>query len=131
MKNVIIKFFTILTLLSCKNTQKEYLNLKFTYISNGGSEVLKNQNNTEFEFIKSKIKANRIEISIDKFATGSIPYYGKARVINDTLYLEYWTNIDEKLIPSISTASKFKYEINKVNYKIIKFNFLGNKFKQK
>lgn len=115
---------------ACKNKQPENINLKFTYISEGAAENLKQQFNRESEFINSRKTSNGIEITVDKYVTG-IPYYGKARIVNDTIYLDYWTNIDQMYIPSVLVASRFKYEIVDVPYKKIKFNFLGNKFKSK
>lgn len=130
MRKIITIVITILFFTACKNKQPENINLKFTYISEGASENLKQQFNRESEFVNSRKTSKGIEITVDKYVTG-IPYYGKARVVNDTLYLDYWTNINQTYIPSVLVASRFKYEIVDIPYKKIKFNFLGNKFKSK
>ena len=110
--------------------QPKDLNIKFTYSEQGAKNTLKNISDSEAEIIKTKKTEKGIEITVDKIVTG-IPYYGKARISNDTLFLEYWVNIDENEIPSVAVPLRFKYEINEVEYKIVKFNFLGNKFKSK
>lgn len=131
MRKIIILIITLANLISCKENNKDELNLKFKYISEGASEKLKKQNNVELELIDSEKNNGRITISIDKYVTGGIPYYGKARILNDTLYLEYWTDIDEDQIPSLILASKFKYEIDNIKYKTVKFKYLGNMFQEK
>ena len=131
MKNIIFVIFVAFSLFSCEENNHKKLNLIFTYIPEGGKETLKNQNNTNFELINSEKVKNRIIITVDKFATGGIPYYGKAKVLNDTLCLEYWTKIDEGQIPSLILPSKFKYEINDIEYKGLKFIYAGNKFYEK
>lgn len=131
MKKNLFLIIALSYLISCKKNNQNELNLKFNYISSGASEKLKRQNNTELELINTEKNNDRITISIDRYVTGGIPYYGNARIINDTLYLEYWTDIDENQIPSLILPSKFKYEVNDTKYKTIAFKYLGNKFLEK
>jgi len=127
MKNILITITVTLLLTACKSERTEDINLSFTYISSVDSDDSKQPLNFDSEISNTRKTDKGIEITVEKYVTG-IPYYGKARISNDTLYLDYWTNIDEMNIPSVIVPKIFKYEIVDVSYKAIKFNFLGNKF---
>ena len=129
MKKIITVLIAFLFLLGCKKDHPKDINLKFTYVPEGASNTVRQQFNRDLEHVDSRKTVKGIEITVDKYVTGGIPYYGKARVVNDTLYLDYWTNIDEMFIPSVIVPSRFKYEIVDIPYKVLQFNFLGNKFK--
>lgn len=130
MKKYILSLIIFTILISCNNKQPKEINIKFTYSEEGVNNSFKNIRDSEVEFIKTKKTEKGIEISVDKIVTG-IPYYGKARISKDTLFLDYWVDIDEDQIPSVAVPLRFKYETLEVEYKTIKFNFLGNKFKSK
>jgi hypothetical protein len=128
MKNILLSIITLF-LFSCKSDKPKDINLKFSYTD---SEMPSNSNgptDMSLELIDSKKTSNGIEISVRKYVTG-VSYFGKARVKNDTLYLDYWININEMEIPSLAVCLEFKYEILEVPYKEIKFNYLGNKYKK-
>ncbi|UOK41621.1 MULTISPECIES: hypothetical protein [Flavobacterium] len=129
MKKLVLTLFIFSALVGCEHNKPKDLNVKFTYVAEGASATFKNQF-TKNEKINTQKTEKGIEITVDKYVTG-IPYYGKAEIINDTLILNYWTNIDSKMIPSVIIPSRFKYEILDVPYKEIKFNYLGNKYKNK
>lgn len=125
---LLLIIFTIL--ISCNNKQSKKINIKFSYSEEGANNSFKNIRNSEVEFINTKKTEKGLEIGVDRIVTG-IPYYGKARIYKDTLFLDYWVNIDEDQIPSVAVPLRFKYEIIEVEYKTIKFNFLGNKFEKR
>ena len=78
--------------------------------------------------IISKRTDKGITVTVDKHVTGSVKYYGKAKVINDSLYLYYWINMDPYDISAVRIPKRFKYELHNTAYKGIKFEFLGNQF---
>jgi hypothetical protein len=130
MKKNLLSLIIFTILISCYNKQPKEININFTYSEKGAKNSFKYIYDSEVEFVKTKKTEKGIEISVDRIVTG-IPYYGKARISKDTLFLDYWVNIDEDQIPSVAVPLRFKYEIAEVEYKIIKFNFLGNKFKSR
>jgi hypothetical protein len=115
-------------LIGCEKKQSNDINVKFSCEENQSRDNVINSSNIDTEIITVKEIELGKEITVNKLVTG-VKYYGKARVFKDTLYLDYWCKVDENEIPSIHVPMKFKYEINDVEYKIIKFNFLGNKIK--
>lgn len=128
MKYLLSTVLFVLLLNGCKENESKDINIKFSSREAFDSQYLKRNENSKAELIISKRTNQGITVTVDKYVTGSVKYYGKAKVINDSLYLYYWIDMDPYDISAVRIPKKFKYELHDVKFKGIKFEFLGNKF---
>ena len=84
--SLVIIFFL---LISCKKNDSENIIVNFSYRDAFDSNYLKRNENKRAELIISKKTNKGILVTVDKYVTGGIKYYGNAKVINDFLYLFY------------------------------------------
>ncbi|TDW46437.1 hypothetical protein EV144_106105 [Flavobacterium sp. 270] len=131
MKYILLPILFLFLSIGCKNKRTEDINIRFTHKEAFDSDYLKRNESQKAEKITAKTKEKSIEITIEKYETGGLNYDGKAKIANDTLYLYYWINMDPMDISAVLIPKRFIYEIKTVEYKQIKFEYLGNKFKNK
>lgn len=128
MKYISPTVLILLLLIGCQKNEPKDININFSSREAFDSKYLESNENSKAELIISKRTDRGITVTVNKHVTGSVKYYGKAKVINDSLYLYYWINMDPYDISAVRIPKRFKYELHNTAYKGIKFEFLGNKF---
>ncbi|MRX66896.1 hypothetical protein SAMN06265349_102822 [Flavobacterium resistens] len=129
MKHIFFNLIILLLFTSCEKKEPKNINIKFSSEEAFDSDYLKRNESQTAELITHKKTEKGIEIIVEKYETGGLIYYGDSKIMNDTLFLYYWINTDPMDISAVLIPKRFKYEIKNVSYKQIKFEYLGNKFK--
>jgi hypothetical protein len=128
MKYIFCALIVLFLFTGCKKNELENINIKFTHQEAFDSNYLKRNENKKAELIITKKTKKGIQIIVEKYETGGLKYYGNAKIIENTLFLYYWINIDSMDISAVLIPKRFIYEIKNVSYNQVKFENLGNKF---